>query len=93
MGKDNKRGFRRSVIEMLELPKEVVLNLPVIQALGNEDVNIINYKGVVEYNEQYVKISAGSGIIRLEGKRLVLRQVTGDQVSISGRIKKIEFLN
>ncbi len=86
-------GFGRRLVEMLELPKEVVFNLPVIQALGNEEVSVMNYKGLVEYNEEYVRINAGIGIIQLEGIRLVLRQVTSDHITISGRIKKIEFLN
>ncbi|MDR1703090.1 MAG: YabP/YqfC family sporulation protein [Clostridiales bacterium] len=86
-------GFRRRLAEMLELPKEVVFNLPVIQALGNEEISVTNYKGLVEYNEQYVRISAGTGIIQLEGVRLILRQVTAEHITVSGRVKKIEFLN
>jgi sporulation protein YqfC len=86
-------GFGRRLAEMLELPKEVVFNLPVIQSLGNEEISITNYKGLVEYNEQYVRISAGTGIIQLEGIRLVLRKVTADHITVSGRFKKIEFLN
>jgi sporulation protein YqfC len=91
--KVSESGFGRRLAEMLELPKEVVFNLPVIQALGSEEVSVTNYKGLVEYNEQYIRISAGTGIIHLEGARLVLRQITADHITISGRIKKIEFLN
>lgn len=82
----------KRLVEMFELPKEVVFNLPIIQAVGSEDINITNYKGLLEYNSECVRVTVGSGIIRFEGAGLILRQITSETISISGRVKKIEFL-
>ena len=90
--KDSAGGIKRKISAMLELPKEIILNLPVISMIGNEDISISNYKGVIEYNDELVKISAGNGIIRLEGAGLTLKQITSENISVAGRIKKIEFM-
>jgi len=76
---------------MFELPKEVVFNLPIIQALGAEDISITNYKGLVEYNNECVRVNTSKGQIRFEGAGLVLTQITADTISVSGRVSKIEF--
>jgi sporulation protein YqfC len=76
----------------LELPKEVVMNLPFITITGNEDMIIENYKGVVEYSQERVRINTNAGIIRIEGKGLVLKEITSENIGVYGTIKKIEFL-
>ena len=42
-------GFRRNMTEALELPKEILLHLPLISFIGQEEVTIENYKGILEY--------------------------------------------
>ena len=37
-------GFRRNMTEALELPKEILLHLPLISFIGQEEVTIENYK-------------------------------------------------
>ncbi|MBR4114266.1 MAG: sporulation protein YqfC, partial [Anaerotignum sp.] len=48
-------GLRKNVTEALELPKEIMLNLPLISLIGREEVTIENYKGILEYGEETVR--------------------------------------
>jgi sporulation protein YqfC len=89
----DKPGMGRKLVEMFELPKEVVFNLPIIQALGSEDVSITNYKGLVEYSDECVRINTAAGQVRFEGTNLILKQVTMETISVAGRFAKIEFIN
>lgn len=76
----------------LELPKEVVMNLPLITLIGKEDMTVENYKGVLEYSEGRIRINTTAGVVRVEGKKLLLKQITSDNIGIIGNIMKIEFL-
>jgi len=76
----------------LELPKEVLMNLPLITLIGKEDMTIENYKGVLEYSEVRIRINTSIGVIRVEGKKLLLKQITSDNIGIVGNIMKIEYL-
>ena len=80
------------ITEALELPKEVVMNLPLITMIGAEDMTIENYKGVIEYSEERIRINTTAGIVRICGRRLLLKQITADNIGITGSIAKIEFL-
>jgi len=80
------------IADALELPKEVIMNLPLITLIGKEDMTIENYKGVLEYSEERIRIKTSAGIVRVEGKKLLLKQITSDNIGIVGNIVKIEFL-
>jgi len=83
---------KREVTAALALPKEIVLNLPLITLYGNEELNLENYKGVVEYTNERIRISTSKGVLKIEGRGLLLKQVTSENISVTGGIVKIEFM-
>lgn len=88
----HKKGFREKFAEMLELPKELVLNIPRITMAGNGDMMIENYKGLIEYSRDRIRISTGPGTVKIMGKGLAIREITSEDVIISGDIHTLEFL-
>ena len=87
-----KRGIKRSMSDAFELPREVVLNLPLISLTGREEAVIENYKGIIEYSQDTVRISTGAGVLKIQGKNLLLKHITAEDVSVTGGILKLEFL-
>ena len=85
-------GFRKNVTEALELPKEIMLNQPLISMVGREEVTIENYKGILEYGEETVRIGTAAGILRLTGKGLCLKQLSAECMVVTGRIENLSFL-
>ena len=77
--------------EILEIPKEVSTDIPKITAIGFEEMLIENYKGILEYDEIFIRISTHIGIIDISGLNLSLNQMTEDDILISGKIENIEF--
>jgi sporulation protein YqfC len=82
---------KREITAALALPKEIVLNLPLISMYGNEELKLENYKGVVEYTNELIRIATSIGILKIEGRGLLLKQVTTEKISVNGVIVKIEF--
>ena len=85
-------GFRRNMTEALELPKEILLHLPLISFIGQEEVTIENYKGILEYSEETVRIGTAAGVLRLEGQGLCLKQLSAECMVVTGRVEKMEIL-
>lgn len=90
--KISKNNIKKTITSMLELPKEVVFNLPLITVIGNEEINIENYKGVIEYNLERVRINTSCGVIKIQGKKLLLKQITTENISVAGVISKFEYI-
>ena len=85
-------GLRKNMTEVLELPKEIMLNLPLISLVGREEVTIENYKGILEYGEEIVRIGTAAGVLRLTGSGLCLKQLSAECMVVTGRIENLSFL-
>lgn len=77
--------------KMLELPKEVYSNVPKISIMGFDEMLIENFKGILEYEEFYIKISTYIGIININGYNLNLENMTNDDIKVTGQIESFEF--
>lgn len=90
---DDKTGTREKIANALELPKEIVMNLPKIILLGNKSVIIQNYKGIFLFEDDTVKINTGSGIVAVHGRKLKIIEISTEDLCVEGRIKSVEFMN
>lgn len=81
----------RKIDRMLEMPKEVYTNLPKITITGFDEIIIENYKGILEYEEFYVRINTHIGIINVNGFGLNLQNMTNDDIKITGKIDSLDF--
>lgn len=79
------------VNELLDLPMEVGTNIPKITMLGFNEVVIENYKGILEYEEFFIRVSTHIGNININGFELKLNQITDESVSITGKIENLDF--
>jgi sporulation protein YqfC len=87
-----KERVKRKIASALSLPKEIVLNLPLISIYGNEEITIENYKGMIEYSEEKIRINTAKGIISIKGRNLIVNQITAENISIGGGLTSVEFL-
>ncbi len=102
MEKKQKRGslnqkkysktLKYSLTESLELPKEITMNLPLLTIIGKEEARLENYKNIIEFSDEKIRINTSCGILKLEGKNLVISEMTSNDISISGRLLKYEYL-
>lgn len=84
--------LKEKITEVLELPKEVVLNIPKLTIFGCKDILIENYKGIIEYDNERIRINTGSGVIKITGSNLNIREITSEDVIVNGIIDSLEFL-
>lgn len=85
-------GLRKNMTEALELPKEIMLGLPLISLVGREEATVENYKGILEYDEETVRIGTAVGVLRLRGKGLCLKQLTAECLVVTGALEGMDFL-
>ena len=59
------KNIKRNFAEALEIPEEIVLNLPLITMTGRERLVVENYKGVIEYDEKQIRLNTSIGILKI----------------------------
>ena len=89
----NKRHtrFSNKVNQILEVPREVIEGVPKFTIISFDEMLIENYKGILEYEEFYIKLSTKIGLININVFNLKLEQVTEDDISIKGKIESVSI--
>lgn len=81
-----------SVIDALELPKDILLGLPLLALEGNRSLSITNHRGLVRYGQDVIVVATQSGSIRITGRKLVIPRFTKDIIEIRGYLEGVMFL-
>jgi len=86
-----KNKFKYSLASLLELPKEVLLDLPKISLVGDLQMQLENHRGIIEFTEGKVRINTKVGVVTVTGEELVLRNITDQEIMIDGKIRVVSY--
>ena len=86
-----KRSYNNKIDKILEMPKEVYSDIPKITITGFDEMIIENFKGILEYEEYFVRINTHIGIININGFNLNLENMTNDDIRVTGKIESMDI--
>lgn len=78
--------------KMLDLPQDVVQDIPRITMIGNLQLYVENYKGVLDFSSEVLKMELSKGKLEVIGKQLVIRAILPEEVFIEGIIEDIKYI-
>lgn len=87
----SKKGRMQRLAGLLELPQDIILDLPRMTILGNVQMLIENYKGIIEYTPNVVRIRLKQGELVIRGAELVLGNLQAEQILVEGTLQEIRF--
>ena len=82
---------RKKFDEILEMPKEIYSKDPKVTIIGFEEIIIENYKGIVEYEDYFIRVNTYIGTINVNGFNLKMEKMTEDDIRIIGKIEGIDL--
>ena len=88
MPKEERKKIRQKFQAAMEIPKELLKDYSRVTIIGGEDVWIENYKGILEYSEDMIRLSNN---ISIYGQDLSVEEISSEDILIIGKIKNIEF--
>lgn len=88
-----KKKFQRAVADTFELPKEILLDLPRVNLVGNIQLYVENHRGVVEYTDKTVRISISGGELVIQGENLQIKNIFSGEIFIEGTIHRLDYEN
>ncbi|NLY78080.1 MAG: sporulation protein YqfC [Tissierellia bacterium] len=90
---DKMSNIKYNISEALELPKDLILDLPKIVMIGNIQINISNHKGIVEYTQEVLRVNSSIGIIKISGSDMELKTILSEEIIVKGNIEKVEIIS
>ncbi len=90
--KNKHESVAEKLITMCSIPKEAALGLPVITISGKSEVVVESYRGIIEYNDNVIRLRTKSGQLRVSGCELNITYYSNDEMKITGKISAIEYI-
>ncbi len=88
-----KNSVDKLLTDVLELPKDLVLNLPRVTMVGNIQLTLENHRGVILYTDSRVRVAVEKGEVVVVGQKLTLRSIYADEIIIDGLILDVSFVS
>lgn len=87
----DKKNLRSRIADASGMPKDVILGVPILNIIGQNEAYVENYRGILEYTDKLIRIQTKLGRIHLLGRGLQIEYYNNDEMKIMGYITAIEF--
>lgn len=85
-----RKGEKPSRIPLLP---ELAIEYPQIQIQSNKEAVIEGCRGIIEYSDEIVRLNVDKMELKVYGRDLNLKCLTGENIVITGRFERIEYAN
>lgn len=75
--------------ETLEMPKDVISNCSKITTYNDNQLIVENYKGILEYTDDKIRIKTPGKILCLSGEKLFINAITENDILIEGKFHNV----
>lgn len=89
--KPRRLRFLERTAEMFDLPADGIAGVPRLELVGDGELRVENHKGILAYGREEIHISGGIYLIKIAGRELELRAMTGVELLITGTITQISL--
>lgn len=87
-----KRKFHKLTAELLDMPEDVVYDLPRLTMIGDRQLYIENHRGVVHFSSDKLRLALSKGQLEVTGSELVIRTIWTEEVFVEGVIANIQLI-
>lgn len=88
----NKSFLRETLVNKLDMPAEIIYDVPLIKIIGTGEIIVENHKGIVEYTNEMIRLSSSIGIIVIRGSGILINKIDESIIDIEGEILSVEYV-
>jgi sporulation protein YqfC len=79
------------MMQKLDLPADVIMDLPRITMIGQLHIYIENHKGVKAFSNDQLTLKLKSGALVIKGKEFVIKTILPEEILLEGTISSVYF--
>jgi sporulation protein YqfC len=85
-------NLKRKTAEALDLPSDVITDLPRLTVIGFVQLYIENHHGVLLFNDQELRLLLKKGQLIIKGRDLTIRTILSEELFVEGTIHQIQVI-
>lgn len=87
----SKTPLSHRICDNFELPEDICRNCGYIEIISNCCALVDGCKGILEYDENIIKLSLGKNAVCFTGNNLSIKSLSMEQAMVEGFIVSMEF--
>lgn len=76
----------------MELPQDVMMDLPRITMIGQIHIYIENHRGLIAFSDKEIRLMLKQGQLLVKGKAFVIKTILPEEILLEGKIEHVIFL-
>ncbi|MGE8206202.1 sporulation protein YqfC [Heyndrickxia sp. NPDC080065] len=93
MAKKWGRLLRSWMTNRMELPQDVMMDLPRVTMIGQIHIYIENHRGLLTFTDQEVRLLLKQGQLLIKGQSFVIKTILPEEILLEGKIDEVIYLN
>lgn len=89
--RENIINKKNEILEKIDLPKDVMMDLPKITILGDSEITIENHKGIESFENECIKVKTNKGVVEIEGINFEILYIASETIVLSGKFKSVNY--
>jgi sporulation protein YqfC len=81
------------LMQNLDLPADVVMDLPRITMIGQIHIYIENHRGVKAFSNEQLALKLKQGTLLIKGSDFVIKTILPEEILLEGTISSVYFEN
>ncbi|NEU32362.1 sporulation protein YqfC [bacterium LRH843] len=79
--------------KQMQLPADVMLDLPRITMIGQLHIYIENHRGVLRFSNQELRLLLKNGQLLIKGDYFVIKTILPEELLLEGRIDQVLYID
>ncbi|GER66940.1 sporulation protein YqfC [Weizmannia acidilactici] len=93
MAKKWRQQLQNWMAHKMELPQDVMMDLPRITMIGQIHIYIENHRGLLTFTDKEVRLLLENGQLLIKGQSFVIKTILPEEILLEGKIDEVVYLN
>lgn len=91
----NKWGqrVRKWITKKMDLPQDVIMDLPRITMVGQIHIYIENHRGLITFTDKEVRLLLKNGQLLIKGTSFVIKNILPEEILLEGKVDQVTYIN
>ncbi|MFJ7746225.1 sporulation protein YqfC [Peribacillus sp. NPDC097295] len=87
------KKVKQLMTKTMDLPQDVMMDLPRITMIGQLHIYIENHRGLLAFTDSEVRLMLKNGQLLIKGNGFVIKTILPEEIMLEGKIDKVYFIN
>ncbi|MCS0542535.1 sporulation protein YqfC, partial [Aeromonas veronii] len=84
--------MRSWITNKMELPADVMMDLPRITMIGQLHIYIENHRGLLTFSDKEVRLLLKQGQLLIKGNAFVIKTILPEEIMLEGKIEHVQYI-